>query len=59
MVLGGLSNSSEIRQKGGILILSDLPIIKRLFLNSVTNKQRVHNVFLVTPTILIEKEYAP
>ena len=59
VVLGGLSHVEETRTEGGVPILSHIPIIKRLFLNTVVVKTRFHNVFLATPTILIEKEFEP
>ncbi len=59
VIMGGLSNTTETRTEGGVPILSHIPIIKRLFLNTVVNKQRSHNIFMATPTILIEKEFEP
>jgi tetratricopeptide (TPR) repeat protein len=58
-VLGGLSHIEETRQEGGVPILSHLPVIKRLFLTTSYTKTRFHDVFLASPTILIEKEFEP
>jgi type II secretory pathway component GspD/PulD (secretin) len=58
-VLGGLSHVEETRTEGGVPILSHIPVIKRLFLNTSVVKTRSHDIFLVSPTILIEKEFEP
>jgi len=36
-----------------------VPILKRLVTNSAVGKQRIHNIFLVTPTILLNEEVEP
>jgi len=58
-VFAGLTSVTETRQEQGVPILSHIPVIKRLFLSTRIEKDRGHNVFMVTPTILIEKEFEP
>ena len=58
-VIGGFTSVQETRTEEGVPILSHIPVIKRLFLNTNVAKNREHDIFLVTPTILIEKEFEP
>jgi general secretion pathway protein D len=58
-VLGGLSHVEEARVEAGVPVLSHIPIIKRLFLETNVVKEREHDIFLVSPTIMLEREYEP
>jgi type II secretory pathway component GspD/PulD (secretin) len=58
-VMGGFSNATETRTEQGVPVLSHIPVIKRLFLATFVTKNREHDLFMVTPTILIEKEFEP
>lgn len=59
VVIGGFTRVNETRAEQGVPVLSHIPVIKRLFLSTTVNKSREHDIFLVTPTILLEKEYEP
>ena len=59
LVLGGLSNVAETTGEGSVPLLCHVPILKRLFVRSAVGKQRIHNMFLVTPTILLQNEVEP
>jgi type II secretory pathway component GspD/PulD (secretin) len=56
VILGGLTTASTLLQEGGVPILMDLPLIKRLFSAKNTNEKRSHNVWLVTTTIILPDE---
>ena len=58
-VIGGFTSVSETRTEQGVPVLSHIPVIKRLFLDTTISKTREHDIFLVTPTILLEKEFEP
>ena len=59
VVLGGLSSLDESTGQKSIPILSHIPILKRLVTRDAVSKNRSHNVFMVTPTILLQDEVEP
>jgi len=56
VILGGLSDTSDRTREGGPPILINLPFIKRLFSTKGHTRSREHQVFLVTPTIILAEE---
>ncbi|GAG45345.1 unnamed protein product, partial [marine sediment metagenome] len=56
VILGGLSDTSDRTREGGPPILINLPFIKRLFSTKGHTRSREHQVFLVTPTIILPAE---
>ena len=59
LVLGGIMDASEQSGEGTVPILGSIPILKRLFVDSAMNRERRHNIFLVTPTIIMWDEIEP
>jgi general secretion pathway protein D len=59
VVIGGFTQVTETRTEEGVPVLSHIPVIKRLFLSTTVSKNRTHQIFMVTPTILLEKEFEP
>ncbi len=59
LMIGGLGTSSESKKSSGTPILSKIPIIKRLFASSTTERDIATGgnlIILIKPTLLVRKE---
>jgi len=52
IVLGGLITSSDQKEKSGIPILSDIPLLGRLFSSNTSNKTRSELMIFIQPSIV-------
>ena len=57
LLLGGERLAGETTIEAGVPVLSQIPIINRLFTNSSTTKDNVVLLILVRPRIIIQKEF--
>ncbi len=55
VVLGGLISTNDSRQKGGIPIAKDLPVVGSLFSNQSKTKTRTELLVFLTPHIIANK----
>lgn len=53
-VIGGLTQTQVTKNKSGIPILSDLPLIGRLFSQSDSREEKKDLLILITPHIIDE-----
>ena len=58
VLLGGLIDDSEQRNKDGVPGLSKIPIIGRLFGSTSLNKKRTELLVLITPTVIENSQQA-
>ena len=56
LMVGGLKFSYEQDMESGVPILSQLPIINRLFTRTVAVREKDNLIVLVTPRIIIQEE---
>ena len=57
LLLGGERLAGETTIEAGVPVLSQIPIINRLFTNSSTTKDNLVLLILVRPRIIIQKEF--
>ena len=55
-MIGGLTQTQVIRNRSGIPILSELPLIGKLFSQSDTREEKRDLLVLITPHIIDEGE---
>ena len=58
LILTGVLNSTDVEQVTKLPILGDLPLLGRLFRNSVSSKEQRELVILVTPQIINDSDQA-
>jgi general secretion pathway protein D len=56
VLLGGLKSKSEIRNESGVPILSKIPYVQRLYMNTGVSSITRSLLLMVTPRIIIQEE---
>jgi type II secretory pathway component GspD/PulD (secretin) len=58
IILGGIINNSDDKNKSGVPLLKDIPVIGHLFTSSSSRKRRQELIVLMRPTVLRTPELA-